>query len=62
MLDQPSGNPWNVRWLPCKDVSVSPKEADERVFLFGVEPRADHGSLAPVTSPELNALHMYFLY
>jgi hypothetical protein len=61
VLNQPPGHSWHVRWLACEDVSVSPKEADECVFLFGVESRADHGSLAIVAGPEVNGLHLYFL-
>jgi hypothetical protein len=34
MLDQLPGHPWHIRWFPCKNVSVSPKETDEREFLF----------------------------
>jgi hypothetical protein len=34
MLDQFPGHPWHIRWFPCEYVSVSPKEADEREFLF----------------------------
>jgi hypothetical protein len=55
MLDQPAGHTWHVRWLPCEDFAVSPKEADKHVFLFRVEPRANHGSLAAVTGPKIDA-------
>jgi hypothetical protein len=34
MLDQLPGHPWHIRWYPREYVSVSPKEADEREFLF----------------------------
>jgi hypothetical protein len=34
MLDQFPGNPWHIRWFPREYVSVSPKETDEREFLF----------------------------
>jgi hypothetical protein len=34
MLDQLPGHPWHVRRFPCEYVSVSPKKADEREFLF----------------------------
>jgi hypothetical protein len=34
MLDQLPGHPWHIRRFPCENVSVSPKEADEREFLF----------------------------
>jgi hypothetical protein len=34
MLDQLLGHPWHICWIPCEYVSVSPKEAEERDFLF----------------------------
>jgi hypothetical protein len=34
MLDQLLGHPWHIRWFPREYVSVSPKETDEREFLF----------------------------
>jgi hypothetical protein len=34
MLDQLPGHPWHIRWFPREYVSVSPKEVDEREFLF----------------------------
>jgi hypothetical protein len=34
MLDQFPGHPWHICWFPCEYVSVSPKETDERDFLF----------------------------
>jgi hypothetical protein len=34
MLDQLPGHPWHIRWFPREYFSVSPKEADEREFLF----------------------------
>jgi hypothetical protein len=34
VLNQPPRHPWHVRWFPFEYVSVSPEEADERVFLF----------------------------
>jgi hypothetical protein len=61
MFDQPPGHPWHVRWFPSEDVSVSPEETDECVFLFRVKTRPDHGSLAAVARPEINGLHLYFL-
>jgi tRNA (Thr-GGU) A37 N-methylase len=45
----------------CKDVSVSPKEADERVFLFRVPTRPNNGGLAVVTCHEVDGLHLHFL-
>jgi hypothetical protein len=56
VLDQPPGHPWHVRWFPSEDVSVSPEEADEHVFLFRVETRPDHGSLAAIARPEVDGL------
>jgi hypothetical protein len=38
MLNQLLGHPWHVRWFPREDVSVSPEEIDERIFLFGSRP------------------------
>jgi hypothetical protein len=61
VLDQPPGHPWHVRWLPREDVSVSLKEADERVFLFRVKARSDHGSLVVVACPEVDRLELRFL-
>jgi hypothetical protein len=34
MLDQFPGHPWHIHWFPREYVSVSPKETDERDFLF----------------------------
>jgi hypothetical protein len=34
MLDQLPGHPWHIRRFPREYVSVSPKEDDERDFLF----------------------------
>jgi hypothetical protein len=34
MLDQLPGHHWHIRWFLREYVSVSPKEADEREFLF----------------------------
>jgi hypothetical protein len=45
MLDQLLGHPWHVRWFPREYVSVSPKEADEREFLFITQARADDSGL-----------------
>jgi hypothetical protein len=40
---------------------VSPEEADERVFLFRVKARPDHGSLAVVACPKVDRLDLHFL-
>jgi hypothetical protein len=61
VLDQPPGHPWHVYWLPSEDVSVSPKETDERVFLFRVKACPDHGILAVVACPEVDRLELHFL-
>jgi hypothetical protein len=60
MLDQLPGHLWHVRWIPREDVSVSPEEVDERVFLFQVEARHDGGGLAAVACPEVNCLDQNF--
>jgi hypothetical protein len=56
MLNQLFGHPWHVRWFPREDVSVSPEEVDERVFLFWVEARLDGGGFAAVACPTVNCL------
>ena len=28
---------WHVKWLPCKDITISAQEVDELAFLFGRE-------------------------
>jgi hypothetical protein len=61
VLDQPPGHPWHVHWFPSEDVLVSPKEADERVFLFRVKARPDHGSHAVVPCPKVDCLDLHFL-
>jgi hypothetical protein len=61
VLDQIPGHPWHVRWFPSEDVSVSPKEADERIFLFRVETRPDHGGLAVVVCPKIDCFDLHFL-
>jgi hypothetical protein len=61
VLDQPLGHPWHVHWFPREHVLVGPEEADERVFLFQIKTRPDHGSLAAVACPEVDDLHLNFL-
>jgi hypothetical protein len=61
VLDQIPGHPWHVRWFPSEDVSVSPEEADERVFLFRVKARPDHGGLAAIACPKIDCLDLHFL-
>jgi hypothetical protein len=54
VLDQLPGHSWHVRWLPREDVSASPQEADEHVFLFWVEACPDGGGLVAVICLEVN--------
>jgi hypothetical protein len=61
VLDQLLGHPWHIHWLPREDVSVSPEEDDERVFLFQVEARPDGGVLAVVACPKVNRLDLNLL-
>jgi hypothetical protein len=61
MLDQIPGHPWHVRWFPSEDVSVSPKEADERIFLFRVKTHPDHGGLAAATCPKVDCFDLHLL-
>jgi hypothetical protein len=61
VLDQIPEHPWHVRWFPSEDVSVSLKEADERVFLLRVKTRPDHGGLAAVACPEIDCFDLHFL-
>jgi hypothetical protein len=56
VLNKLPGHSWHVCWLPREDVAVSPKEVDERVFLFGVEAGPDGGGLAAVACPEADRL------
>jgi hypothetical protein len=61
VLDLILGHPWHVRWFPSEDVLVCPKEADERVFLFQVKTRPDHGGLAIVACPKIDCFDLHFL-
>jgi hypothetical protein len=45
VLDQLPGHPWHICWFPCEYVSVSPKEADEREFLFPTQACANDSGL-----------------
>jgi hypothetical protein len=59
VLNQIPGYPWHVHWFPREDVSVSPEEADESVFLFRIEAHPDGGGLAAVVShPEISNFRM----
>jgi hypothetical protein len=61
MLDKVPGHPWQICWFPSEDVSISPEEADERVFLFRVEACPNHGGFAPVAYPNVDRLDLHFL-
>jgi hypothetical protein len=45
VLDQLPGHPWHICWFPREYVSVGPKKADEREFLFVTQARTDDGGL-----------------
>ena len=61
MLNQFPRNAGHVSSLSCKHVDVSVEEADERVFLFGVEMGPNPSHLASVTDHELNLLCVFGL-
>ena len=61
MLDQPPGHTWHVHWFPGEDVTVCPKEVDERIFLFGRQTRTDHSRLATVAGTEIDGFELDFL-
>jgi hypothetical protein len=61
VLNQLPRHSWHVRWLPREDVAVSPKEADERVFLVGVEACPDGGGLAGIACSKVDRLDEYLL-
>jgi hypothetical protein len=46
----------HIRWTPCENVSVVPKEAGECEFLFGVEVGPDDNFLGCVGQAEANLL------
>jgi hypothetical protein len=56
MLDQLLGLLWYICWFPCEYISVSPKEADERAFLFIAEASSDQSSLGRVAFLQLDGL------
>jgi hypothetical protein len=58
VLDQLPRHAEHIRELPCEDVDVLPKEADERVFLFVAEVGPDPSSLGLVTGDENHLLHL----
>ena len=61
MLDQLLGNAGHVSRIPCKHIDVSTEEADQRVFLFGVQMGPNLGRLALATDHELNLLCVFGL-
>ena len=54
-------NTRDVSRFPCKHIDISMEEADERVFLFGVEMGPNLGRLASVADHELNLLCVFGL-
>jgi hypothetical protein len=48
MLNQLLRNPWHIPWFPREYIPVSPKEADERAFLFITSAAPDQSSLRQV--------------
>jgi hypothetical protein len=56
MLDQLLGHPWHICWFPREYVSVSPKEANERAFLFVTQAASDQSSLGRVAFFQLDGL------
>ena len=61
MLDQLLRNARHVNRFPCKHIDVSMEEADEHIFLFGVEMGPNPGHLASVADHELNLLCVFGL-
>ena len=61
MLDQLSRNTGHVSRFPCTRVVISTEEADERIFLFGVEMGPDLGYPASIADHELNLLCVFGL-
>jgi hypothetical protein len=57
MLSQLPRDSRHIGWTPCDDVSVVPKEAGEREFLFGVEVGPDDNFLGCVGQAEANLLN-----
>jgi hypothetical protein len=55
VLGQFSWDSRHIRRLPCEYVSVILQELDERTFLFVVQARADDGSLAFISEPEVDS-------
>ena len=51
----------HVSRFPCKHINIFAEEADERVFLFGVEMGPNPGRLASVADHELNLLCVFEL-
>jgi hypothetical protein len=54
-------HPWHIRWFPCEYVSVSPKEGDEREFLFITQARTDDGSLRWISLLKLDRLEGHII-
>jgi hypothetical protein len=58
VLDQLLRHAGHIRGLPCEDVDVLPKEADEHVFLFVAKVGPDLSSLGLVTGDVNHLLHL----
>jgi hypothetical protein len=56
VLDQLPRRAGHIRGLPCEDVDVLPKEAEERVFLFITKVGPDPSSLGLVAGDENHLL------
>jgi hypothetical protein len=56
VLNQFSWDSRHIRRLPCEYVSVILQKLDKRTFLFVIQARADDGSLAFVSEPEVDSL------
>jgi hypothetical protein len=61
VLNHLPGDPRHLRRLPGKHVHISPKEGDEREFLFVVQISRDAGGLGSI-HPDLNSLHVDVLF
>jgi hypothetical protein len=58
VLGQFSRESRHIRRLPCEYVSVILQEPNESAFLFVVEAGADDGSLAFISKPQVDPLHL----
>jgi hypothetical protein len=56
VLNQLLGHSYHICYFLCKYVLVSPKEVDERAFLFIVQPCIDQGRLGWIALLQLDGL------